>query len=48
MGGISVTKVKGCEYVNFYAQDMIVNHTRIEIFTRMNLECNMKGELEAV
>ena len=32
--GISVTEVKGCgEYANFYAQDMMVSHARIEIFT---------------
>lgn len=32
--GISVTKVKGFgEYANFYAQDGIVSHARIEIFT---------------
>ena len=32
--GISVTKVKGYgEYANFYAQDMMVGHARIENFT---------------
>ena len=32
--GISVTKVKGYgEYANFYTQDMMVSHARIEIFT---------------
>ncbi len=32
--GISVTKVKGYgEYVDFYSQDWMVNHARIEIFT---------------
>lgn len=32
--GISVTRVKGFgEYANFYAQDGMVSHARIEIFT---------------
>lgn len=32
--GVSVTKVKGYgEYSNFYAQDRMVGHARIEIFT---------------
>lgn len=32
--GISVTRVKGFgEYANFYAQDRMVRHARIEIFT---------------
>jgi nitrogen regulatory protein P-II 1 len=34
VNGISVTKVKGYgEYANFYTQDMMVSHARIEIFT---------------
>jgi len=32
--GISVTKVKGYgEYANFYSNDWMVSHARIEIFT---------------
>ena len=34
VSGFSITKVKGCgEYANFYAQDMMVSHARVEIFT---------------
>jgi nitrogen regulatory protein P-II 1 len=31
--GVSVTKVKGYgEYTNFYAQDWMVSHVRVEVF----------------
>ena len=43
--GISVTKVKGYgEYANFYTQDMMVNHARIEIFT----SAEKAGQIAAV
>lgn len=33
VGGITVTKVKGYgEYANFFSQDWLVSHVRIEIF----------------